>query len=103
MPDAAVPRAGLVRQLPNALTVLRLIAIPFFIVLLWQAEGGHSLAAGILFMVHNMLVKTALMMGGRRGLRRDRRAARARPLVHRSLRARAGAASAPAKEPSTFA
>ncbi len=49
MPDAAVPRAGLVRQLPNALTVLRLIAIPFFIVLLWQAEGGHSLAAGILF------------------------------------------------------
>lgn len=49
VPDAAVPRAGLVRHIPNALTVLRLIAIPFFIVLLEEADEGRSTAAAILF------------------------------------------------------
>jgi CDP-diacylglycerol--glycerol-3-phosphate 3-phosphatidyltransferase len=35
--------------LPNALTVLRLALIPVFVVLLIPAEGGHSIAAGIVF------------------------------------------------------
>jgi CDP-diacylglycerol--glycerol-3-phosphate 3-phosphatidyltransferase len=42
-------RRGAIRHLPNALTALRLIAIPFFIVLLWDAPDGHSVAAGLLF------------------------------------------------------
>ena len=36
-------------KLPNALTIARFALIPVFIVLLAQAEGGHSWAAGIVF------------------------------------------------------
>src|SRR5436853_2513062 len=35
--------------LPNALTVARLILIPVYIVLILEADGGHSWPAGILF------------------------------------------------------
>jgi CDP-diacylglycerol--glycerol-3-phosphate 3-phosphatidyltransferase len=35
--------------IPNALTVLRLALIPIFIALLVPADGGHSVAAGIVF------------------------------------------------------
>src|SRR5581483_5837178 len=37
------------RQLPNALTVARFALIPVFVVLIWDAEGGHDWAAGIVF------------------------------------------------------
>jgi cardiolipin synthase (CMP-forming) len=36
-------------QLPNALTVARLVVIPIYAVLVLQAEGGHSVPAAILF------------------------------------------------------
>jgi len=36
-------------QLPNALTIARLLGIPVFVVLILRAEEGHSLAAGVLF------------------------------------------------------
>ena len=36
-------------QLPNALTVARLLLIPVFVALMLSAEGGHSWAAGIVF------------------------------------------------------
>jgi CDP-diacylglycerol--glycerol-3-phosphate 3-phosphatidyltransferase len=39
------------RQLPNALTVARLVMIPIFIVLIADSEGGHDWAAGIVFAV----------------------------------------------------
>jgi CDP-diacylglycerol--glycerol-3-phosphate 3-phosphatidyltransferase len=38
-----------VRHLPNVLTILRLLAIPVFCVLLWDADDGQSIAAGIVF------------------------------------------------------
>ena len=38
-------------QLPNALTVGRLVLIPFFVALLLTAEGGHSWPAAILFAI----------------------------------------------------
>jgi CDP-diacylglycerol--glycerol-3-phosphate 3-phosphatidyltransferase len=34
---------------PNALTVLRLLLIPVFVVLLVAADDGHSIAAGVVF------------------------------------------------------
>ena len=37
------------RQLPNALTIARFVAIPLFVVLLVQDEDGPSWAAGIVF------------------------------------------------------
>src|SRR5438034_11762471 len=37
------------QQLPNALTVARLVLIPIFVTLMLRAEGGHSWAAGIVF------------------------------------------------------
>ena len=37
------------QQLPNALTIGRLLLIPVFVALMLQAEGGHSWAAGIVF------------------------------------------------------
>jgi CDP-diacylglycerol--glycerol-3-phosphate 3-phosphatidyltransferase len=37
------------QQLPNALTVGRLILIPVFVVLMLAADGGHSWPAGIVF------------------------------------------------------
>jgi CDP-diacylglycerol--glycerol-3-phosphate 3-phosphatidyltransferase len=37
------------QQLPNALTVVRLVLIPIFVALMLRAEGGHSWAAGIVF------------------------------------------------------
>jgi CDP-diacylglycerol--glycerol-3-phosphate 3-phosphatidyltransferase len=37
------------QQLPNALTIARLILIPVFVVLMLTAEGGHSWPAGIVF------------------------------------------------------
>jgi CDP-diacylglycerol--glycerol-3-phosphate 3-phosphatidyltransferase len=42
-----LPRA----QLPNALTIARFALIPVFIVLVLQADGGKSWAAGIVFAV----------------------------------------------------
>jgi CDP-diacylglycerol--glycerol-3-phosphate 3-phosphatidyltransferase len=36
-------------QLPNALTIARLVVIPVFAVLILSAHGGYSWAAGILF------------------------------------------------------
>jgi CDP-diacylglycerol--glycerol-3-phosphate 3-phosphatidyltransferase len=38
-------------QLPNALTVARLLLIPIFVALLVPAEGGESWAAAIVFAV----------------------------------------------------
>jgi CDP-diacylglycerol--glycerol-3-phosphate 3-phosphatidyltransferase len=38
-------------KLPNALTIARFALIPVFVVLLAQADGGHSWAAGIVFAV----------------------------------------------------
>ena len=37
------------QQLPNALTVARLVLIPVFVVLMLKADGGHSWPAGIVF------------------------------------------------------
>jgi len=37
------------QQLPNALTVARLVLIPIFVALMLRAEGGHSWPAGIVF------------------------------------------------------
>jgi CDP-diacylglycerol--glycerol-3-phosphate 3-phosphatidyltransferase len=37
------------RHVPNALTGARLAAIPVFVVLLWDAPGGHSVAAAWVF------------------------------------------------------
>src|SRR5207253_7366124 len=37
------------QQLPNALTVGRLLLIPVFVALMLSAEGGHSWPAGIVF------------------------------------------------------
>jgi CDP-diacylglycerol--glycerol-3-phosphate 3-phosphatidyltransferase len=36
-------------QLPNALTVLRLVLVPVFVVLMLNADDGHSWTAGIIF------------------------------------------------------
>jgi CDP-diacylglycerol--glycerol-3-phosphate 3-phosphatidyltransferase len=36
-------------QLPNALTIFRLVLIPVFVVLLLTADGGHSWPAAIVF------------------------------------------------------
>jgi CDP-diacylglycerol--glycerol-3-phosphate 3-phosphatidyltransferase len=47
MATRAVPMP--LRQLPNALTVGRLLLIPVFIALMLAAEGGHSWPAGIVF------------------------------------------------------
>jgi CDP-diacylglycerol--glycerol-3-phosphate 3-phosphatidyltransferase len=38
-------------QLPNALTILRLALVPVFIVLMAEADGGHSWVAGVVFVV----------------------------------------------------
>jgi CDP-diacylglycerol--glycerol-3-phosphate 3-phosphatidyltransferase len=37
------------QQLPNALTIARLLLIPIFVALMLNAHGGHSWAAGIVF------------------------------------------------------
>jgi CDP-diacylglycerol--glycerol-3-phosphate 3-phosphatidyltransferase len=42
-------RVALRQRIPNALTVGRLLVLPFFWVLLARAAGGYSVAAGILF------------------------------------------------------
>jgi CDP-diacylglycerol--glycerol-3-phosphate 3-phosphatidyltransferase len=47
MATRAVPVT--LQQLPNALTVARLLLIPVFVVLMLTAEGGHSWPAGIVF------------------------------------------------------
>jgi len=47
MATRAVPAP--LQQLPNALTLARLGLIPFFVVLMLTAEGGHSWPAGIVF------------------------------------------------------
>ena len=49
MATRAVPSP--LAQLPNALTVARLLLIPIFVVLLVPAEGGESWAAAIVFAV----------------------------------------------------
>jgi CDP-diacylglycerol--glycerol-3-phosphate 3-phosphatidyltransferase len=45
--DAAVPAP--LTQLPNALTLARIVLIPVFVVLMVQAQGGPSWPAGIVF------------------------------------------------------
>ena len=47
MATSAVPAP--LAQLPNALTVARLAAIPLFVALVLAADGCHSWPAGILF------------------------------------------------------
>jgi CDP-diacylglycerol--glycerol-3-phosphate 3-phosphatidyltransferase len=47
MAARAVPAP--LQQLPNALTIARLILIPVFVALMLTAEGGHSWPAGIVF------------------------------------------------------
>jgi CDP-diacylglycerol--glycerol-3-phosphate 3-phosphatidyltransferase len=47
MATRAVPVS--LQQLPNALTVARLLLIPVFVVLMLRADGGHSWPAGIVF------------------------------------------------------
>ena len=47
MATRAVPAP--LHQLPNALTVARLLLIPVFVALMLAAEGGHSWPAGIVF------------------------------------------------------
>ncbi len=47
MASRAVPAP--LAQLPNAITVLRLAAIPIFVLLMLEADGGHSWPAGIVF------------------------------------------------------
>jgi CDP-diacylglycerol--glycerol-3-phosphate 3-phosphatidyltransferase len=37
------------QQLPNALTIARLLLIPVFVALMLSAEGGHSWPAGLVF------------------------------------------------------
>jgi CDP-diacylglycerol--glycerol-3-phosphate 3-phosphatidyltransferase len=37
------------QQLPNALTIFRLLLIPVFVALMLAADGGHSWPAGIVF------------------------------------------------------
>ena len=39
------------RHIPNALTILRFALVPLFIVLMVQAEDGHSWPAGVVFAV----------------------------------------------------
>ena len=46
---AASVSSPLLRQLPNALTIVRFVMIPVFVVLLARADGGHDWAAGIVF------------------------------------------------------
>jgi CDP-diacylglycerol--glycerol-3-phosphate 3-phosphatidyltransferase len=41
--------ASPLRHVPNVLTTLRLVALVPFVVLLARADGGHSVAAGLLF------------------------------------------------------
>ena len=36
-------------QLPNALTIFRLLALPVFVLLMLSAEGGHSWPVAIVF------------------------------------------------------
>ena len=43
------PVSPVLRQLPNALTMIRFVAIPLFTVLLARESGGPSWAAGIVF------------------------------------------------------
>jgi CDP-diacylglycerol--glycerol-3-phosphate 3-phosphatidyltransferase len=38
-------------RIPNAITVLRFVLVPVFVVLLVDAKGGHSLAAAIVFAI----------------------------------------------------
>ncbi len=47
MASRAVPAP--LAQLPNALTIGRLLLIPIFVVLMLRAEGGQSFAAGLIF------------------------------------------------------
>jgi CDP-diacylglycerol--glycerol-3-phosphate 3-phosphatidyltransferase len=46
---AARAVAGPLAQLPNALTVVRLLLIPLFVALVLSAQDGHSVAAAIVF------------------------------------------------------
>src|SRR5438270_10446707 len=47
MATRAVPAS--LQQLPNALTIARLLLIPVFVTLMLRADGGHSWPAGIIF------------------------------------------------------
>jgi CDP-diacylglycerol--glycerol-3-phosphate 3-phosphatidyltransferase len=43
-----------VRNVPNALTIARLVAVPIFILVLWNAPSGHSVAAALIFGVASL-------------------------------------------------
>jgi CDP-diacylglycerol--glycerol-3-phosphate 3-phosphatidyltransferase len=47
--SAPAASARLQRQLPNALTIARLLVIPVFVVLVLTSDGGRSWAAAIVF------------------------------------------------------
>ena len=49
MATRAVPAP--LQQLPNALTIARLVLIPVFVALMLAAAGGHSWPAGIIFLI----------------------------------------------------
>ena len=49
MSAVAVPQVY--RQIPNALTILRFVLVPVFVVLMVEAEDGHSWPAGIIFAI----------------------------------------------------
>ena len=38
-------------RIPNAITVLRFVLVPVFVIVLVEAKGGHSLAAAIVFAI----------------------------------------------------
>jgi CDP-diacylglycerol--glycerol-3-phosphate 3-phosphatidyltransferase len=42
---------GAYQYIPNALTVLRFALVPVFVVLIVQADGGHSWPAGVVFAI----------------------------------------------------
>jgi hypothetical protein len=84
-------------QIPNALTVARLILIPVFVVLLLNADGGHSWAAAIVFGVAGVTDQVDGWLARRWEveLRQDRRPAR-RPADDRRGRDPALAGGSPA-------
>lgn len=49
--EPATPASSQVWNLPNVLTMLRIVLVPFFVVLLWQDTTGTRLAALAVFLV----------------------------------------------------
>lgn len=49
--EPATPRSSQIWNLPNILTMLRIVLVPFFVVLLWQDTTGGRLGALAVFLV----------------------------------------------------